>query len=219
MFKIGHRGAKGHVPENTLLSFQKAMVLGVDGIELDVHLSADGKIMVIHDVTIDKTTTGTGFVKNLKAAQLQSFGIPTLEEVLQLVNKRGSINIEIKDANATDLVLQLIEKYISENNWNYQQFQISSFDWTVLEKVAQQNTKILIGVLTDTNLDEVITFAKKINAYSIHPFFKLLNKEKVTLLQQNGFSVFPWTVNNPEDIQTLKSFNVDGIISDFPERL
>jgi len=186
---------------------------------LDVHLSADGKIMVIHDVTIDRTTTGTGFVKNLKAAQLQSFGIPTLEEVLQLVNKRGSINIEIKDANATDLVLQLIEKYISENNWNYQQFQISSFDWTVLEKVAQQNTKILIGVLTDTNLDEVITFAKKINAYSIHPFFKLLNKEKVTLLQQNGFSVFPWTVNNPEDIQTLKSFNVDGIISDFPERL
>ena len=114
MLKIGHRGAKGHVAENTLASFQKAMELEVDGIELDVHLSANGAIMVIHDATIDRTTSGTGFVKNINAAQLQLIGIPTLEEVLQLVNKNCTINIEIKDANATNAVVQLIEKYISK---------------------------------------------------------------------------------------------------------
>ena len=86
MLKIGHRGAKGYVAENTLASFQKAIDLQVDGIELDVHVSRDGEIMVIHDETIDRTTSAKGFVKNLSSNELQFYGIPTLLEVLDLIN-------------------------------------------------------------------------------------------------------------------------------------
>ncbi len=219
MLKIGHRGAKGHVAENTLASFEKALQLHVDVIELDVHLSSDQKIMVIHDESIDRTTNGTGLVNNWDSEKLQQFGIPTLEEVLDLINQQCVINIEIKDVKATGFVVELIEKYISEKQWNYNHFQISCFDWYVLESVSKANPKILIGVLAENNLDKAYEFAKKINAHSVNPFYQLLTKEKVTLLHENGLLVFPWTVNEPDEITLLKSFKVDGIISDFPDRL
>lgn len=219
MKKIGHRGAKGYVAENTLASFQKAIDLHCDGIELDVHLSCDGEIMIIHDETINRTTNGIGLVNDISASKLKRFGIPTLAEVINLVNKKCFINMEIKDAKATNKVVALIRKFISEKQCNYNQFLISSFDWEILEQVSLLNSEILIGVLTDENLENALDFAQKINAYSINPSYKLLDKEKVTLLQQNGFLVFPWTVNEPHEIELQKSFNVDGIISDFPDRI
>jgi glycerophosphoryl diester phosphodiesterase len=219
MKKIGHRGAKGHVAENTLASFQKAIDLHCDGIELDVHLSLDSEIMVIHDATIDRTTNGTGFVKDSIAAELIRFGIPTLEDVIHLVNEKCFINIEIKEAKATIKVVALLQKFISENQWNYNQFLISSFDWDVLEQVSLLNSNLLIGVITDKSIENALAFAQKINANSINPFHELLDKEKVTLLQRNGFLVFPWTVNEFAEIEKMKSFNVDGIISDFPDRI
>ncbi len=136
MLKIGHRGAKGHVAENTLASFEKALSLNVDAIELDVHLSSDNEIMVIHDATIDRTTTKNGFAKEFSSIALKELNIPTLEDVFHLINHRCIINIEIKDANATKKVIQLIEKFINEHDWKYNQFHISSFDWVVLEEVS-----------------------------------------------------------------------------------
>ncbi len=136
MLKIGHRGAKGHVAENTLASFEKAIALNVDAIELDVHVSSDNEIMVIHDETIDRTTTKNGFVKDFTSLELKELLIPTLEDVFHLINHRCFINIEIKDANATQKVIQLIEKFINEHDWKYNQFHISSFDWVVLEEVS-----------------------------------------------------------------------------------
>jgi glycerophosphoryl diester phosphodiesterase len=123
MQKIGHRGAKGYVAENTLASFQKALDFNVDAIELDVHLSSDGQIMVIHDETIDRTSSKTGFVYELHSFYLKELGVPTLEDVLILVNKKCIINIEIKVATATQKVLQVIEKYVKEQDWQYNQFQ------------------------------------------------------------------------------------------------
>ncbi|MBL7885333.1 MAG: glycerophosphodiester phosphodiesterase [Flavobacterium sp.] len=219
MQKIGHRGAKGYVPENTIASFEKAIDLNVDGIELDVHLSADNQVMVIHDETIDRTTTKTGKVKDWTASELQKLGIPTLEEVIQLVNQRCFINIEIKNKKATKKVIQLIEDAILNLGWNYNLFQVSSFDWNVLETIAQLNPSISLGVLTEKLTSEVFEFAKKINAFSINPFFELIDQETVALWQQNGFKVFPWTVNNEEDIKFVKSLYVKGIISDFPDRI
>lgn len=219
MQKIGHRGAKGYVPENTIASFEKAIDLNVDGIELDVHLSADYQVMVIHDETIDRTTTKTGKVNDWTASELQKLGIPTLEEVIQLVNQRCFINIEIKNKKATKKVIQLIEDAILNLGWNYNLFQVSSFDWNVLETIAQLNPSISLGVLTEKSTSEVFEFAKKINAFSINPFFELIDQETVALWQQNGFKVFPWTVNNEEDIKFVKSLYVKGIISDFPDRI
>ena len=160
MLKIGHRGAKGHVAENTLASFEKALSLNVDAIELDVHLSSDNEIMVIHDATIDRTTTKNGFAKEFSSIALKELNIPTLEEVFHLINQRCIINIEIKNANATQKVIQLIEKFINEHHWNYDLFQISSFNWEVLEEVAVTNSKIAIGVLTEDSIEKALAFAK-----------------------------------------------------------
>lgn len=225
MLKIGHRGAKGYEPENTLLSFQKALNMQVDGIELDVHLSADGELMVIHDETIDRTTNGNGFVNKLSLRELKSFRInetheiPTLKEVFDLVNQDCFINIELKSYEATDKVVSLIEKYVTKKKWNYDRFLISSFDWNALQQVAFLNDKIPIGVLTETNLDLALAFAKFIQAKSIHPHYHLLTKENTAQMQEKGIQVFPWTINELEDIQKIKTFNVNGIITDFPNRI
>lgn len=225
MLKIGHRGAKGHALENTLISFQKAIDIGVDGIELDVHLSSDEAIMVIHDETIDRTTNGKGFVNKLSLQELKAFQIenqhtiPALIEVFDLVDKRCFINIELKGNRTAKQVTDLIEHYIAEKNWNYSHFLISSFNWNALQEVHLLNEKIPIGVLTQTDLNLAQAFAKFIKAKTIHPYYHLLTKENTMQMQNDGLQVFPWTVNEMEDIQKIKSFNVNGIISDFPERI
>lgn len=219
MKKIGHRGAKGYVAENTLASFEKAIELDVDGIELDVHLSSDGKVVVIHDETIDRTTSEKGFVKDYSSLELNKLGIPTLTDVLDLIAKKCFVNIEIKDNKATKFVLELVQNYISEKHWNPNLFQISSFDRNVLQLCHSEERSILLGVLTEDSVENAITFAKKIDAYSINPCFKLLTVENVLAMHQNGFKIFPWTVNSEEDITFVKSLQVDGIISDFPDRI
>lgn len=215
MLKIGHRGAKGHAPENTLTSFQKAIDLGVDMIELDIQLSLDKVPMVIHDTTIDRTTSSTGLVTDYSAKELQKLGIPTLKDVFQLVQNRCEINVEIKAFSATQSVLDLIDKNIFDKN----KILISSFDWNALQEVRFYDDDIRIGVLTETDLDLALAFAKFIKAYSIHPYYHLLTVENVQKIKDKQFKVFPWTINEQEDITFVQSLNVDGIITDFPERL
>jgi glycerophosphoryl diester phosphodiesterase len=215
MLKIGHRGAKGHAQENTLASFQKAIELGVDMIELDVFASKDNIPMVIHDITIDRTTTSKGLVADYTAAYLQELGIPSLSEVFDLVNGQCEINIEIKDFNSVASVRQLI----NEAAFPKHKLLISSFDWNALQEVRFHDTNIRIGVLTETDLKLALAFAKFIKAYAIHPHHLLLTKENAEQLQSQNFKVFPWTINEPEAITFAKSLSVDGIITDFPDRL
>ncbi|WP_293871357.1 glycerophosphodiester phosphodiesterase family protein [Flavobacterium sp.] len=219
MLKIGHRGATGYSAENTLEAFQKAIELGVDGIELDVHLSLDGKVMVIHDDTIDRTTSGKGFVKDFSSQELTEFEIPTLEAVFELINQQCFINIELKTFETAYKVVELIDYFVSEKNSNYADFIISSFDWNALQQIHFLNEEIPIGVLTNTDLELALAFAKFIKAYSIHPHYHLVTKENVIQMQSKNFKVFPWTVNEPSAITFVKSLNVDGIITDFPDRL
>ena len=215
MLRIGHRGAKGHVAENTLASFQKAIELGVDMIELDVYLSKDNVPVVIHDKTIDRTTSSSGFVSDFDAIALQELGIPTLEDVFQLVNHHCAINIEIKAFEAVEWVLKLIDS----NLFNKEKVVISSFDWNALQEVRFHDDTIRIGVLTQTDITLALAFAKFIKAYSIHPYYHLLTKENVAQMQSKNFKVYSWTINEPEDIIFVKSLNVDGIITDFPDRI
>lgn len=225
MLKIAHRGAKAYEPENTLKAFQKALDLHADGIELDVHLSADGHIIVMHDETIDKMTNGKGYINTYTLAELKSFliadklQIPTLNEVFDLVDKKCFINVELKNADTSKNVVSLIEEYIEEKNWNYEHFIISSFDWNALKEVQNLNPNIPIGVLTEGDIDTALAFAESIKAKAIHPDFQLLNSENTKEIQEKGFLVFPWTVNTEEDIQKVKSYNVNGIISDNPDKI
>jgi len=225
MIKIAHRGAKAYEPENTLAAFAKAIELQSDAIEFDVHLSADGEIIVIHDETVDRVTNGSGFVKDLSLSALKKMKIgneheiPTLSETFDFVNQRCLINIELKAFETAEPVVKLIEYYVTQKNWKYSQFLVSSFDWPALQKVRDLHVEIPLGVLTETDLELAIGFAEFVKAETIHPYFHLLTAENTSHMQQKGFKVFAWTVNEWEDIQNIKSFKVNGIISDFPDRL
>jgi glycerophosphoryl diester phosphodiesterase len=225
ILNIGHRGAKGHTAENTLASFEKALSLGADGIELDVHMSADGEIIVIHDETVDRTTNGKGRVRDLSLSQLRhlkidgQINIPTLWETIDFIPKNKLINIELKVKIAAKPVMHLIEKCVAEDRNDYKQFLVSSFDWVALKEIREANPNIPLGVLTETNLELTIGFSQSIKAETIHPYFHLLTAENTKQMQEMGFGVFPWTVNEVEDLECLKSFDVDGIITDFPDRL
>ena len=215
MILIGHRGAKGHIAENTLASFEKALQLNVDMIELDIFLSRDNIPVVIHDKTIDRTTSGFGLVSSFSVRELQEFGIPSLQDVFQLVNNQCDINIEVKEIKAVKSILDLIDS----NIFSKDKILISSFDWNALQEVRFHDDEIRIGVLTETDLELAIAFAKFIKAYSIHPHYKLLNKENVAQMQSRNFKVFPWTVNDQTDITFVKFLNVEGIITDYPDRI
>ncbi len=117
--------------------------------------------------------------------------IPTLKEVFDLVNQDCFINIELKSYDAAEKVVSLIEKYVSKKNWNYDRFLVSSFDWNALQQVAFLNDEIPIGVLTETDLDLALAFAKFIQAKSIHPLFSFIDKRKHGTNTGKRISGFP----------------------------
>jgi glycerophosphoryl diester phosphodiesterase len=127
--------------------------------------------------------------------------------------------VEIKDPNATEKVVALMEHYVDHKGWNYSQFQISSFLWDALFTVFRLNTSIPVGVLTENDIDSALLYAKKINAHSINPCYKLLDVSNTKLIQENGFKLYTWTVNVPEDVIFVKMLQVDGIITDFPDSI
>jgi glycerophosphoryl diester phosphodiesterase len=220
MLKIGHRGAKGYVSENTIESFLKAFELGADGIELDVHLSADGEAVVIHDETVDRTIkNAAGFVKDFTVSEFEKLGVPTLVEVFHILPEDKLLNIEIKDAKATKVVVEEITKFLRLGEIQLQNIIVSSFKWEILKEVKELNSLIRIGVLTEENPEKALVFATQISAFSIHPYFRLLTDEFIKKVKQKGFQIHTWTVNSPEDITFVSKLGVDAIISDFPDRL
>jgi len=225
ILKIGHRGAKGYVAENTIESIQKALDFGVDGIEIDVHLCASGELVVFHDLTLDRMTNGTGEIGKLSLSELKQlkvngkFVIPTLEEVLEVLNKKSFLNIELKGRQTASKTCEVIQNFIKERGWNYSHFLVSSFQHHELEDVFKIDKNILLGVLTKASVTEAIEFAETINAKAIHPNFALLTSENVKIAQAKGYKVYTWTVNDEETIHRMKSYKVDGIISDVPDKL
>lgn len=225
LLNIGHRGAKGHEPENTLTSFAKALELGVHGIELDVHVCATGELVVIHDFTVDRVTNGTGEVHKMTLAELKALTIepnqqiPTLNEIYNLINNRCFVNVEMKGRHTAQPVCDFINTYVKERGYSYEDFLVSSFQREELEMMSRINPHIHLGVLTQASVAEAREWAAEFNAKAIHPHFSLLTGSNVKKAQQAGLKVYTWTVNEPEDIARIKTYNVDGIISDFPERL
>ncbi len=223
--KIGHRGAKGHLAENTLESIQKALDLGVDAVEIDVHRCRTRELVVIHDFTLDRTTNGEGEVSEKTFDQLQAlkvegdFRIPLLTEVLDLIQGKCHINIELKGSDTAAGTCEIIKDYITGKNWNYGDFIVSSFQKKELFDVYKINPKIQIGVLSKASLREAIEVGKQLKAKAIHPSIGIVTRKNVQKTQQEGFQVNVWTVNDPDSIARMKDFGVDGIISDFPDLL
>jgi len=223
--KIGHRGAKGFLAENTLESFRKALDLGADAIELDVHICATGEIVVLHDFTVDRTTNGFGEVHQLSLSELKKlkvegvYQIPLLGEVLDLIAGKCWINIELKGHGTAEPVAEMIQQYVVEKGWRYDDFVVSSFQKEELKRIKKVNPEIPIGVLTQASVEQAIHWADQLSAKAIHPHFSLLTEDNCREAQEKGYAIFTWTVNEEDDIRRVKALGINGIISDYPNRL
>ena len=222
---IGHRGAKGHFAENTLPSIAKAMELGVDGIEIDVFLCRSGELVVFHDKTLDRLTDAKGYIEALtldsikKINVLGSYKIPTLNEVIDLTDGKVFLNIELKGRGTAQSTHNLLKEVLKGGKWNTDQFLISSFDWEELKHFYKLNKVVPIAVLTDAEPLDAIPIASILKAKAINPHYINLNEDNVKKIQQAGYKVYPYTINKRKDIQQILSLKVDGLITDYPERV
>ena len=232
---FAHRGASGDYPENTLLAFERALTLPIDGIELDVHKSKDGKLVVIHDEDVQRTFKGNGLVKDYTLEELQSFKcrkfefinnnlckVPTLEDVLELIkDKEITLNIEAKtDQIHYDLeqdVLDLVDKYDMRNR-----ILISSFNHKCLNIFKNIDSDYKYGALYEYEKDyspekNIVEHAKNLNVYSINISKELVTKEIVNLAHENNLKVYVYTINSPSQMRKMIDCGVDAIFSDYPE--
>ncbi len=222
---IGHRGAMGHETENTLASMQKALDLGVDMIEIDVFRIDSGEIVVFHDRTVDRLSNGSGMIEDYNVFAMKQLTlegghkIPLLQDVLKLINNQVALNIELKGYKTADKVNQIINYYISDRGWSADNIIISSFIWDELREMRKINPDVKIAILTEEDPLQAIEVAKELNAVAINPNFETLTAENTAKIHDEDLKVYTWTVNEPEDIQKMKDFGVDGIITNYPERV
>lgn len=222
---IGHRGACGYAPENTLSSFKKAVDLSVDMVELDVHQCASGQLIVIHDDTVDRTTDGTGYVSQKTYEELSMLTvqsgekIPTLNQVLDFIDKKVVVNIEIKDPHVVHLLGALITRYVEEKEWTYDCFLVSSFDIGLILQMKSGFPHIPRAPIFECYSEDDAASIKESECSSIIIDYKCLTKKLLDFFHREKLHVFVYTVNNHHRAQKLKEWGVDGIISDFPDRI
>lgn len=222
-YLFAHRGAKGYEPENTLAAFAKALDFGAKWIETDVYLVED-ELVVIHDDRLERTTDGTGYVTESSLEYLRSLDagegqrIPFLIEVLDLIEGKAGINIELKGPGTAARVAALIEQLLSRTSWARDQFIISSFDHPELLAFSCMMPEIRVGVLTANIPLDYAEFAEPFNAWSIHASMEFVNREFVEDAHRRGKKLFVYTVNHPDDFARVCRIGVDGVFTDFPDR-
>ena len=227
ILRIGHRGSKGYVAENTLESIKHAILLGVNGIEIDVFKCLSGELVLSHENNLKRLTGKSGQLEKLTLGELKKFlvvgkyKIPTLTDVLQTIETPLFVNIELKGLNTAQATSKIITNLSKSTSWRLENFIISSFNWNELEQFRSIDKNTPVGVLLSNSMsiNEAIEFGKKINAQAIHPNFKLLNDKTVKKIKNNSFKIYTWTVNDKDDINFMKKLKVDGIISDYPDRI
>jgi glycerophosphoryl diester phosphodiesterase len=219
LLKIGHRGARAYEPENTLRSFQKAIELGVNAVELDVRRTRDDQLVVIHNANVNKTTDGNGSVNELTLNEIKGFvtekgeKVPTLEEALQFLGKRVTILVELKETGIEEQVLNLVHKKgLTEN------IIIISFHEDALRKVRELDPEIITGLIYIRHKNPVQT-ALNLNAQYMLPLYRFTHSANIKKAHENGLKVIVWTINTAEEVAEYKKKGVDGIASDKPEIL
>lgn len=211
-----HRGYSAKYPENTMQAFRAAVDLGVDGIELDIYLSADGVPVVIHDQHLERTTNGSGLVTSKTVAELASLdagngqGVPTFEEVVTLVDGRLHFDIEIKGKNCEQAVLDVLARHSNTSA------AISSFDWDVLANMRRLAPHFELWVLTPAVTDEAIATAQKLAATTLAVYFQAISAESMNRARSAGLDVMAWTVNARAEADRLRDLGVVAICTDDP---
>lgn len=229
---IAHRGAAGEAPENTLAAFKLGLEQGCTGIELDVHLSKDGEVIVCHDGTLDRTTDSKGVIRDMTVDELKKADagrwfhekyagerVPLLEEVLDLVPPEVQINVEIKGSYGGETEPALLKLLHRKNRLD--SVFVSSFDFVSLELLKSLEPNIRIGQLYSIGIAKHYRMADLIDQplYSLHPQWSKLTGEAVREAKERGLAVYPWTVNAEETMRQMIEFGVSGIITDYPGRL
>ena len=223
MLCIGHRGAMGYEPENTLLSVKKAIALGVDGIEIDVY-NVEDNLIVIHDRDLARTTNGNGYLDRSSFAYVRSLDagkgqqVPTLAEVFDLVARRAIINIELKGSNTAKLVVDLIQTYI-DIGWSYKDFVVSSFDHYELERVKKICPQLTTGMLIYGLPWNYLSSAQQLQADLVIPGLDYVTSDLVSSVHRAGLQVWVYTVNRPEDLNLMRALDVDAVFTNYPDRV
>ncbi len=221
---FAHRGASGHEPESTLLAVEKAIDLGADWVEVDVY-AVNGELIVIHDDRLERTTNGSGYVMEKTFEYLRSLDagkgqrIPTLRELIDLASRRIGVNVELKGPNTAAPTVSLIDHYVKERGWDKDQFIVSSFNQRELGKAHRLMSYIRIGVVIGGMHRLYAPFTRRHEVFSVHTRMDLVTARFVERAHRRGLKVFVYTVNDPGDIKRMEAMGVDGIFTDFPERL
>ncbi len=226
---IAHRGGKKWAPENTMSGFRQSIEAKADGIELDIHRCKSGELVVIHDETLDRTTNGTGLVKEKTWDELsklsaglwfdkkfESEKLPLLSDVLSLVDGKLMLNIEIKNSPVAyegieDDLLKMLEGYKYP-----EKILISSFDHEILQRLSTKSKKYKIAFLGDALVYDVGGYAHRMGASAWHPYHGELRPDNVEQAHKNNLMVNVWTANEIKDWNRMKSLKVDGIVTDDP---
>ncbi|MGN0443478.1 MAG: glycerophosphodiester phosphodiesterase [Acutalibacteraceae bacterium] len=235
MSKIfAHRGFSGNYPENTMLAFRKAVEIGADGIELDVHFTKDKEIVICHDEKIDRTSNGTGYIKDYTYEELCQFDfygnfegqfefqkIPTLREYLELVAPVEGFmtNIELKTG-----VFEYIgiEKAVIDMLYEFgvkDRTILSSFNHYTILRCRKIDPSIKTGFLSESWIIDMWDYAKQNCVECIHPHYAFLTAENFAKIRKAGVEVNTWTVNEYEDIKRLSEMGVDILIGNYPDRM
>tara|TARA_B100000676_G_scaffold84630_1_gene84697 strand:- start:2466 stop:3164 length:699 start_codon:yes stop_codon:yes gene_type:complete len=217
---IGHRGACGHAPENTLASFELAIDMGCPWIELDVYAVGD-ELVVIHDDDVDRTTNGTGAVMELPLPELRALDagngeqIPLLREVCELAEGRCGINIELKGPDTAAPVCALLDDLTAGAAWAPEHFLLSSFRHAELARASRRYRHApLFGRAAD-----FVAIGRTHNAFSINLSLRLTDAATVEQAHAAGLRVYVYTVNEPADIERMRAIGVDGVFTNYPDRV
>jgi glycerophosphoryl diester phosphodiesterase len=215
---IGHRGAAGLEPENTLRSFARAIEIGVDAIELDVYC-VEGQLVVIHDDTLERTTNGRGAVMTTAFAALRRLDagagerIPTLDEVIELVGGRAAINIELKGQGTAEPVARAMALRPDD------EILVSSFEHAELTRFRGHAPDALVAPLFHRPSERMFDIARTLGAWSINLSSRLATPELLRAIADHGYRSLVYTVNDPAAARTLRDTGADGIFTDYPDRM
>jgi glycerophosphoryl diester phosphodiesterase len=228
MLNIAHRGASGTFAENTVRAFGAAIDAGADMCELDVQLSRDGAVVVIHDDTVERTTDGKGEVAELTLEELKRLDagakfkggtfkgarIPTLDEVFAVTSGKCGLNIELKAGGLEHQVAQIMQARNALGDSI-----VSSFDWEYLKKIQQLHFNIRIGLLAEEKPVELMMNAVAMRAHSINPRWDMVTSDLCKAAHERGLKLYAWTVDADSRMRALIECGVDGIMTNYPERL
>lgn len=220
---IGHRGARGHAPENTLLSVETALSLGADWVEVDVH-PLEGRLVVLHDDTVDRTTNGRGplssytleALRRLDAGKGQT--VPLLEEVLRPLKGRAGLVVEMKGKGSARLLAGVWKEALS-SGWDPGLLTASSFHADELRALRGALPSASFAVLTARLSDESLALAEEIGASAVHLGLRGASPSALERCRRAGFPVFVFTVNELSDIRGMYDRGAAGVFTDYPERV